>query len=290
MSATEIVALPLKELEPTKFMFSEKKTKSWDFMDQKTKTKRNGSKTITHLYYGTPGSKLCFVLNNVKSYQGIQTPESFKKGYIQFTLSKEQSQELKTYLENPVFSLCYQHKNTLIKGGNKIQAPAEMRIIYSGIIKDGKEKSEGSGEYWPDQISLDVPMKKKGQQVTVDDNLCTIEDADNTPYSWSALDGKNIAEVVVQVEEVSFGTAAGDKIRMKGVVKLISVDDKAAPKITTKRRMEQKKRSHAEMSGGGAAAPNVADQAAPNNAEAGPGVASPALETKEPASKKPKAQ
>jgi len=238
----EVVAVPLDQLDKSKFMFSEKKTKSWNFTDKKTGKQRVGAQTYTEVYYEKPGQKLCFLLEDVRSFNGVQTTDSFKRGFMSVNLKSEKSQLVRQYVDTPIFQLSFQHRASLIKGGTKIQNPSEMRIIYEGIVKTGEEKKDGTGECWDDQLTCNVPMKKKGQQAIVDDNMCTVEDLDGRLYAWSALDGKNLKEVAVEVDKVVFG----DKIRINGVYRLIVPEEMARAKVTSRRRMEHKPASKHE--------------------------------------------
>lgn len=280
---TEVISIPLNELDPSKFMFSEKKSNSWNFKDKKTGKQRTGSKTYVELYYDKPGQKLSFVLNDVKSFNGIQTTDNFKRGFMSVNLKKEKSEQVRAFVDTPVFNLAFQYRNDLIKGGNKINAPAEMRIIYDGVVVEGKDKPDGSGEKWDDQLTCTVPMKKKGQQPIVDDNLCTVEDLEGRPYAWSAIEGKNLKEVAVEVDKVVFA----DKIRIQGTYRLIVPEDKAAAKVTTKRRLEQKKRPHSEMeAGSGAEDSGKSSNPPPLENASGANKPSAGGEAKEPANKK----
>jgi len=233
----EVVAIPITELEPSKFMFSEKKSRTWSFVDDKGKP-RAGSETYVEVYYDQPGQKLCFLMEDLKSFNGVQTGKNAKKGFMSLTLKADKSEQLKKYLETPIFHLSFQNRAALIKDHAKITQPAEMRIIFNGIITPGAEKPDGTG-VWDDQMTCTVPMKKKGQQAVVDENLCTVEDLGGRPYAWSALDGKNLKEVCIEVEKVIYGP----KIRIQGVYRLIVPEDMARAKVTTARRgVEQKKR------------------------------------------------
>ena len=130
--------------------------------------------------------------------------------------------------------MAFQNRQALIKNGAKILAPEMMRIIYEGVCVDGKLKNEKNPEEgaWDDTITGNLAMKKKGQQSVLDDNLCQIEDLDGKPYAWTALDGKNLKEVVFEVDKIVFG----DQIRVHLNYRLIVPEEKAVPKVTTKRR------------------------------------------------------
>jgi hypothetical protein len=233
---TDIVAMPIQDLEAEKFMFSEKKIKSWDFKNKKTGKQMKGAQPYVECYYEKPGQKLCFTIENVKSYNGVQTGENLKRGFMSVNLTEDMSKSVKKFVDSVIFQLCFNHRAELVKNGKKITSPAEMRIIYSGCVTEGKDKEDGTGECWQDQLTANVPMKRKGQQSVVDDNLCVIEDLDSKPYAWSALDGVNLREVAVEVEKVTFA----EVIRVNMLYRLITPDEKAKPRVTTKRRLEAK--------------------------------------------------
>lgn len=235
----EIIAVPINELEPEKFFFSEKKTKTWNFKDQQGK-QQSGSQTYVELYYEKPGQKLCFLLENVRTYNGIQTTSNVKRGFMSVNLKDDHVKLLRQYVEQPVFQLSYANREVLLPGGKKIKHPAEMKIIFEGIIKEGKEKKDNPDEKWDDQLTCNVPMRKKGQQPVVDDNLCTVEDLDGRDYAWTAIESKTLKEVAVEVEKVVFKKGA---IRIHGTYRMIVPEDQAKPKVTSKRRLQQRKRA-----------------------------------------------
>ena len=229
------VAIPLLDLDPTKFKFSSKKTKSWDFVD-KAKKKCSGSKQWVELYYENEGQKLCFALDDMKSFSGIQQGKDFKRGFMSLSMKKEISEMVRKQLDVPIFNLAFMHRKDLLKNGAKIKEPAEMRIIFNGVVTDGQEKKDEPGKNWDDNITATIPMKKKGQQVIVDDDICVIEDVQGKPYSWTALDKKPLKEVAVEIDKISFS----DKIKVEMTFRLIVPDALAVPKITTKRRLEHR--------------------------------------------------
>jgi hypothetical protein len=283
----EVISIPLSELDPMKFMFSEKKTKSWNFKNKKTGKQQSGSKTYVELYYEKPGQKLCFVINDVKSFNGIQSTDNFKRGFMSINLKEDKLKEIEKYFDTPVFNLAFQNRKELLKNARNVTQPAEMRVLYHGIVTPGKEKKDSPGEKWDDQLTCSVNMKKKGQQPVVDENSCVIEDLEGRPYAWSTLDGKPLKEVAIEVDQVVFG----DNIKVQGTYRLIVPEGQEAPKVTTKRRMEQqKKRPHSDVESGSgddhkANPPALENVSAPPVAAATAPVAS---DVKEPASKKPR--
>jgi len=245
----EIVSVDLTDLDPSKFMFSEKKTQNWDFPGKNGKQCK-GSKNFVEVYYEKPGQKLCFILKDVKSFNGIQVTDNFKKSFMSITMKEDMVKLVEKYLDTPICNLLLEHKDKLLKDSKKIKDLGGLRILYDGIIKQGKDKADNPGQKWDDQMTCTVYMKKKQNQVVVDDGSCVIEDLQMRPYAWTNLDGKLLKEVAVEVEKITFG----DKIKIQGVYRLIVPDGEDKPKITSKRRMEQaqqqkqqKKRTHSEL-------------------------------------------
>ena len=244
MSA-EVTALSLSELIPGKFMFSEKKHRTWDFMDKKTGKNRTGGQTYVELYYEKPLQKLCFVIENVKSFSGIQTTDNFKRGFMSVSLTKAQSDAIRAAVDAPIFQLAFQCRGDLVKNGKKMVQSAEMKFMFNGVVQDGKEKKDKSGQplggNWDDSITGNIHMKKKDNQPVVDPNECEIVDLEGRPYAWSALDGKPIKELFCEVEKVTFD----DKIRVHCVFRSIVPEAKAGVKYVSRRRLEQKPGEHA---------------------------------------------
>jgi len=231
----KVVAVALNEIDPTQVMFSEKKVNSWDFVDKKTGKKTSGSKNFVEVFYGTPGNKFAFVVENVKSFSGIQTGNNIKKGFMSISLTKEQSAAVRKSVCDVLFQLAFKHREQLYKNHKKVPTPEVLRALYDGVVKDGAEKKDKSGNY-DDTSTGDIGMKVNKGQPMVDLEQCEIVDMDGSPYSWSALDGKKLSEVVFEVQEVSFT----DRVKVKLVYRCIVPNEKAAVKYVTKRRLEQK--------------------------------------------------
>lgn len=242
----QVVALQLSELEAQHFMFSAKQTKKWDFFNKKTNKQTVGSNDFVFVYYGHEHQKLAFVIEDVKTSTGVQTTDSFKRGFMSVSLTPEQSKQVRDAVDKPLRELVWQHRADLVKNGRKMQQQMEMNFLYHGVVTDGKEKkdkegnlqrgADGQPQCWNDSITADIPMKKKNQSPVVDENECQIVDPSDRPYAYTSLAGKTMKEVVVQVDKVVFS----DKIRVHCSFKLIvpADDSSNCVKYTTKRRLE----------------------------------------------------
>lgn len=236
-SVKVVEPIPFDQLEQTKFILGKKETNSWNFMDKATNKKRSGSQTYCEVFYEKPGQKLLFLIEDCKSFSGIQTGNNMKRGFMSLNLKKELSEKVRKAIDTPLFNLAFANRKELMKNGAKIKEPAEMRIIFDGVVVDGKEKTPGSNDYWDDCLTANVPLKRKNQQPVVDDNICTIEDLDGAPYAWTALDGKKLKEVAIEIEKMTFDDK---KIRVHCLYRLIVPEEKSAPKVLTKRRLAQR--------------------------------------------------
>lgn len=245
----EVIAIPIQELDPHKFMFSAKKERTWNFKDKKTGNNRSGKQIYAEVYYEKPGQKLCFMMEDLRSFSGIQTTDSFKRGFMSINLKGDRSGQLYNAVDKPIFSLCYENRHLFMPDiAHTIVSPEMLMLLYKGVVSKGKKKKD-SDEFWDDSLTCNVPMKKKGQQVVVDDNLCQVEDMDGRPYAWSSLDGKTLKEVAVEVDKVTFDSGK-NTVRVNCTYRLIVPDEKARPKVTTRRRLEQKSASKAVPEGG----------------------------------------
>lgn len=246
MAQDAVVAQSLGDLQPVKFMFSKKETKKWDFFNKKTNKQTVGSNDWVEVYYEQGGQKLAFVLENVKTTTGVQSTDSFKRGFMSVTLTPEQSAQIRKAVDDPILLLAWQHREDLFRPARKMQQLIEMKHFFHGVVQDGKEKKDKDGnvqrgpdgkiQVWNDSVTGDIPMKKKSQQVVVDENLCQIVDLTDRPYAWTSLGGKVLREVVVEVDKVVFS----DKIRVHCTFKSIVPNEvgTGGAKYTTKRRLE----------------------------------------------------
>lgn len=252
--------IPYQQLDQSKFILGKKELNSWNFVDKKTNKRRTGSQTYCNVYYEKPGQKLLFLLEDCKSFSGIQTGDNMKRGFMSLNLKKEISEAVRKAVDTPLFNLAFVNRKEFMKNGAKIKEPAEMRIIFDGVVVDGKPKSEGSSEYWDDCLTANVPLKRKNQQPVLDDNICTIEDLDGVAYAWTALDGKKLKEVAIEIEKMTFDDK---KIRVHCLYRLIVPEEKSAPKVLTKRRLAQRD-APADPAPGDAPAQNDAPAPAPS--------------------------
>lgn len=295
MAQDAVVAQALTDLQASKFMFSKKETKKWDFFNKKTNKQTVGSNDWVEVYYEVPGQKLAFVLENVKTTTGVQTTDSFKRGFMSVSLTPEMSAQIRKAVDEPIFQLAWQHREDLFKAGRKMQQPIEMKFAFHGVVQDGKEKKDKEGniqrgadgkiQTWNDSVTGDIAMKKKQQQVVVDDNLCQIVDLTDRPYAWTSLGGKNLREVVVEVDKVVFS----DKIRVHCSFKSIVPNEvgTGGAKYTTKRRLEAMQEGGSEASTAAPAAPASAS-AGPATTTAPPAAASAAAAAATESNKKPR--
>lgn len=240
------VAHNVAELVPSKFMFSKKETKKWDFFNKTTNKQTTGSNDWVEVYYDQVGRKLAFVIENVKCNTGIQTTDNFKRGYMSVTLNEDQSKMIREKVDDPIFQLAWEHRKDLFKSGRKMEQPIEMKHSYRGVRQDGKEKKDkdknpvrgpnGDIQCWSDSVTADIAMKKKDQQPVVDENSCQIIDLNNQRYAWTSLGGKMLREVVCEVDKVVFS----DKIAVHCSFRLIVPDEvgSGGARYTTKRRLE----------------------------------------------------
>jgi hypothetical protein len=230
----EQMAVELEEIESTKIHLSNKKSKTWQWKEDGVLTSR--SQTFAEVYYGDGTNKFNFTLENLRTINGIQTKEKHKSGWMSVNLKAEQSAEIRTKVDDPMFQAAFNSRKKMMKKGNKITHPSEMRMMFQGIVKDGAEKQDGSGQCWEDQVTCTIPLKRKAKQLVLDENECVVEDLDGRPYPWTGIDGKRIREAVIEIERMVFGA----EITVRAVYRLIVVDEKARPRVITKRKREKR--------------------------------------------------
>lgn len=231
---SESMGVELCDFDPAKLILSEKKTKSWAWMQDGKMNK--GSREYAEVYYERPGKKLVLILNDLKTPMGIQISTRYGSGFMSCKLTPEQSTEISQKIDDAIFNGVFEKRLEFMKGkGSKIQHPSEMKMMFQGLVKEGDDKPDGSGR-WPDQITCTVPTKKKGQQVIVDENFCAIEDLKSKPYSWMALDGQNIKEWGIEVTEIKLDK----EISVKGKVRLIVPNTETVPRVMTKRKLSMR--------------------------------------------------
>jgi hypothetical protein len=235
MSVEEQLAVPIQELRKDQFKLSDKKVKSWNWTDKEGKA-HIGSQEFVEVYYGKKQSPLTFSISDVRTINGIQTSNDNKRGFMSVNLKEDQSSEIRKMLDDNLFDMVFENRKELLKHGHKISHPSEIRLMFQGFVKDGDEKHDGTGGRYNDQITCTVPMKRKGQQIIVDDNVCIVEDLDGKPYNWMGLDRQKLKDIVIEVEKIIFGK----DISVRGTIRLVVPESKSRPRVVTKRQVDNR--------------------------------------------------
>lgn len=231
------MALELDDIKKDKLMLSDRKVRTWNYMQNGDH--KNGSEVYAEVYYGKKGRKLQFSVSDVYTNTGIRPTVSKKRGYMAISLKKEVSKLIRQAVGQPLLELVFNNRVEMMpKKGSKFKEISHISFLWKGIVTEGEDKGDGSGETWNDSIICNVPMKRKGQQPIVDSNLCDVEDLDGETYAWAGLDKKRLKEVVLQVDKITFGK----EIVVRCTYRLIVADDKTQPRTMTKRKLEQQKK------------------------------------------------
>lgn len=226
-----VEAIHIDDLNISDIRLSEKKTKVWNWMEDGQPKKRE--QVYTEVYYGAGNSnRLILNLSDIRTINGVQITTRYNSGFMSINLSDVLSKQIREALDDQLFRLCFERRTELLKQGKKITKPSEMRIMFSGIVKDGDEKPDGTGSY-NDQITCTIPTIKKGQQVAVDTQQCVIEDLDGTPFPSSDVERKSLKEVAIEIEKIVFDK----EISVRGRFRLIVPDTKTVPVVMTKRKL-----------------------------------------------------
>ncbi len=235
-------AIPLAEIDKSKIFFSEKKEKTWVV----PATKQPGFVNYIEVYYGDRSRKrrLCFQLENVKSFSGVKPFAGDPKSHsMAITLTPEMEALIKDRIENVIFDYVFDHLTELgIK--KKIGSKPVLEALWSGVYKAGEakqatEQNPNPVGNWPPSMFIPVPMKKKGQNAfDIDSSICLIEDIHGNPIHFSNLAGKELPELVVEIEKV---TLRDSKIKVSTRLRVVIVGDSAVPPVTTKRKLEQER-------------------------------------------------
>ncbi len=202
-----LVAIPFEHLVPTNFILGPKKVKSWSFTDMVTGERITGDQAWADVFYDVNENPLLFTIEKVKSNTNNLGPGSM----MSLSLQKEIAKKVRVAVDTPLFNLAYFYRAVYWGSrGAKIKDPSEMRTLFHGAVSDD---------------SLVANMKRKKQQLEVNFDMCSIQDADGKSFSVDALDGKMLKKVVVHVEKIEFS----DKIRVHCNYRLIVVDERSRP-------------------------------------------------------------
>lgn len=240
MSAEEVVAVPLNEMEPSKLMLTNVHTRTWNYKDKESGDMCSGSCPEAEVCYENPQQKFCFSLQNVRTITGIQTSVQYKSLFMSIALDEEQSAMAKAKFDPRMRELIFAERFNLMKGDpnlRDLKDPSEIKYSYNPLVTPGKPKNDGSEDFYQDSITVTVPSKKDKKQVVIDSNACTVETADSKPYAWAAVTGGMLKEVVIEVRRVKYDK----KIKLCLEARLIVPDQVARSKITTKRKLDQSK-------------------------------------------------
>jgi hypothetical protein len=233
------VAIALEDLDPNKIILSELKhtTRTWK---EKNELKSRSS-AYCNVYYGTEGVNLVVVMKDLRTNSGIQVSKLYNSLFMSVNLDTDQSKALSHKLDGPVTEQLFTKRFEVFPNKARAIASASMMgAFYKGIVTAGKEKAErgvdGETEFWQDQITASVPMKKVANQTTINPALCPVEDMQGNPYAWTALDRTRFAETVIEIERINF---TADACKAMCRYRLLVTPEQAAGRITTKRKLEQ---------------------------------------------------
>jgi hypothetical protein len=225
----QCTAVHVSDIHPSNILLSKKQTKVWKWMEDGQQKKRE--QVFVDVFYGSPGNKLLLNFNDVRTINGVQITSKFNSGFMSVNLKEELSTQIREAVDNEIFRLCFDRRAELLKQGKKISNPSEMKIMFTGLVKDGDERPDGGA--YDDQITCTVPTKKHGQQVVVDAIECPIEDLDGKAFQSVALERKSIKDLVIEIDKVVFGK----EITVRGRYRYIVADTKAVPRVMTKRKL-----------------------------------------------------
>lgn len=253
----EFVAPLVEDMDPLKYSLSKKKTRVFNWVDDngESMTRR---RPYTEAWYEKKDNKACFVLNNVKTYKGIQISKKFKKptGFMVLSLSDEQANLVKEKVDKVLFNLIFVNRKELLKDGKDIEDPREIIRMYKGVVKKGEEKQNEPGKFWQDSVIAGVTLRQEGPNTVPDENVCPIEDLEGKPYAWTGLQGKTLEEVGVEIERIDLEPT---EFKVKLNICFITSKEKSRAKVTSRRRMQQTKKSGKEESSGADADPDATD-------------------------------
>jgi hypothetical protein len=242
MAAAPIIEVPsVLEVNPAFIALTGKKVQEVTFGEG---AERQTNRIVyTEAYYNGNTRKLCFTVPDVRTYRGIElsTKSSRPSGYIRLSLSPEQAKMIREKVDDPLFENLFANRASLIKDGKDIKDPLEIRRMFKGLVQTGDEKADTPGTYWPDSMILNVAMRRSGAQIVVDDASCSVTDIGGVDYGWSNIGNKVLDEVCIQVDRIRLEDT---KFAVKGVCKFLTIKEKAEPKFTSKRRLEQGSVAH----------------------------------------------
>jgi hypothetical protein len=233
----QCLAIHIDDLQASDFRLSEKKTRTWTWKEDGQPKKRE--QVYAEVYQGASGTNPLIVnLSDIRTINGVQITARYNSGFMSVNLTDELSRQVRERLDEQLFLLCFERRGELLKQGKKITKPSEMKIMFSGLVKDGDEKPDGTGCY-NDQITCTVPTQKKGQQVVVDPQQCAVEDLEGAPYPTAGVERKALKEVAIQIEKIVFDK----EISVRARYRLIVADTKAVPVVMTKRKLAMQSES-----------------------------------------------
>jgi hypothetical protein len=256
------VAPDVDDIDQSKIQFSQIDVKSWNFTDKDTQEQRSGSQKFVIPFYGHAGTPFCYTLYDVYTYGGIMHKGNRKSAFISFNLDKELSEKINEKVNVGFRNRLFEYIKLLlpmaVKQG-RITEISQMSVVFTGVISYGKPKENNPDECYSNQIVANISMKKKNQQWEVDNEYCTIEDSDSTPYKWTSLGQTKLAEVVIQVEKLIIDEKKGIIYPVQ-TVRAITTKDKSMPKVVSKRKLEQQENMHHNENNEVKPVPNQSEQ------------------------------
>jgi len=239
----------IKSLNPGDIRVSGLQNRTWKW-NNPDGTKGQRTQQYAEVYHGTGDKKLIVALEleedaddrrGLRCINGVQLNQQWGKGWMTVNLPKSLSEQIKSKIDDTIFNLIYQRRESLLKRGKEMTEPVAMKVIYNGLVKAGEEKPDGSGDRWDDQITLDVPVKRDRNrtELNVDEEKCCVEDPKGNFSSWKTLQRSDLLQVVIQIDKVLLG----NDIRVKGSYRLVVSKNETFERIVTKRKLMQRMES-----------------------------------------------
>jgi hypothetical protein len=223
----------IEDIEVSQIMISEKKVNKWSWTD-KNGVKLNKTQNFAEVYYKKIGNKCSFSIEDIKT-RGIIVSHAYNRAFMGLKLSENLSDLIKDKIDGTLSSLLFSNRKELLGNAEDITELNMLKPIYKGIVQRGNLRDDGITR-WDDELVATIPTKLTQGVITLDTNLCDVEDSTGSTFNWkSVINGCTIMECIIEIDKIILK----DKITVKSNYRLVVPDHNVVQKVTTRKRINR---------------------------------------------------
>jgi hypothetical protein len=156
------------------------------------------------LYDGRP---LALSVEGLKSYKGV-IRSKFNTYFANFYFLRKGDNEQARKLESALIQRMFDFKTQLFPTkAAKIMSPEFLDMQFTNrLVTEGRDKGDGSGSKYDDQLTVSFPSKKINKNdATIDEEAVTIMNADAHILGYQSVQAKPVLSMGILFDKITLG-------------------------------------------------------------------------------------